>query len=224
MTEVLDASGKVVGSVDLDERVFGIEPNMAVMHQVVNAQRAAARVGSASTKTRAQVRGGGAKPWRQKGTGRARQGSIRSPQWVGGGVVFGPHPRSFAQRTPKRMVSLALRSALSDRARAGALSVLDEFSFDEPSTKAAQNVIDALGIKGRPLIVISDWDDDDIAVRSFRNLPDLHILPADQLNTYDVLRNDCVLFTSASLARATEQQVKRLGREVTGAETEGAQA
>lgn len=210
--DVHGSDGDVTGTVELDGRVFGIEPNQAVMHQVVTAQLAAARVGSANTKTRSEVRGGGAKPWRQKGTGRARHGSIRSPQWKGGGAVFGPKPRSYAQRTPKRIKNLALRSALSDRARAERVRVLDDFDFDEPSTKAAKQVLGALDTDGRPLIVISDWDDDDTAVRSFRNIPDLHLIPADQLNAYDVLRNDTVIFTQASLRAATEHAVRRLTR------------
>jgi large subunit ribosomal protein L4 len=196
---VYDLSGEAVGSVELDPAVFDAEPNRAVMHQVVIAQLAAARSGTASTKTRAQVRGGGAKPWRQKGTGRARQGSIRAPQWPGGGVVFGPHPRDYAQRTPKKMVRLALRGALSDRARGERIRVLDALAFDAPSTKQAKKVLATLGMSGRVLIVISDWDDDDVAVRSFRNLPEVHIIPGDQMNAYDVLRNEWIVFSRKSL-------------------------
>lgn len=203
--EVHDLEGNETGSVDLDASVFGIAANRAVMHQVVVAQLAAARQGTHKVKTRAEVRGGGAKPWRQKGTGRARQGSIRSPQWTGGGVVFGPQPRSYAQRTPKKMIRLALRSALSDRAQGGRIKVLEDYGFAEARTKPAKALLTKLGTDGRVLVVISGWEDDDTAVRSFRNLPQIHILPADQLNTYDVLRSDWVLFSSASLESVTRK-------------------
>lgn len=201
--EVYDLEANKTASVDLEPSVFGIAANRAVMHQVVVAQLAAARQGTHKVKTRAEVRGGGAKPWRQKGTGRARQGSIRAPQWTGGGVVFGPKPRSYAQRTPKKMIRLALRSALSDRAQGGRIKVVEDYGFAEPKTKPAKTLLEKLGTNGRVLVVISDWDDDDTAVRSFRNLPQIHILPADQLNTYDVLRSDWVLFSSASLEFVT---------------------
>lgn len=201
--DVYDLDANKTGSVDLDPQVFGIEANRAVLHQVVVAQLAAARQGTHKTKTRAEVRGGGAKPWRQKGTGRARQGSIRAPQWTGGGTVFGPQPRSYAQRTPKKMIRLALRSALSDRAQGGRIKVLEDYGFAEPRTKPAKKLLDQLGTTGRVLVVISGWDEDDTAVRSFRNLPQIHIIPADQLNTYDVLRSDWVLFSNASLETAT---------------------
>jgi large subunit ribosomal protein L4 len=147
-------SGGDAGTVDLDDAIFGIEPNTAVMHQVVTAQLAARRAGTQSTKTRAEVRGGGAKPWKQKGTGRARQGSIRSPQWVGGGVALGPKPRSYAQRTPKKMVRLALRSALSDRASEGKVIVVDDWGFDTPRTKDAIAALEAVGATGKVLVVL----------------------------------------------------------------------
>lgn len=201
--EVYDLDGNKTAAVDLDPSVFGIRANRAVMHQVVVAQLAAARQGTHKVKTRAEVRGGGAKPWRQKGTGRARQGSIRSPQWTGGGVVFGPQPRSYAQRTPKKMIRLALRSALSDRAQGGRIKVLADYGFAEPKTKPAKTLLEKLGTNGRVLVVISDWGEEDTAVRSFRNLPQIHILPADQINTYDVLRSDWVLFSTASLESTT---------------------
>lgn len=201
--DLFDLDGEVVGSVDLDPDVFDVPLNVAVMHQVVTAQLAAARSGSASTKTRSEVRGGGAKPWRQKGTGRARQGSIRSPQWTGGGVVFGPKPRDFSQRTPKRMKRLALRSALSNRARNDRIRVVANWAFDVPSTKKARGIIDSLVLPGRTLVVIEDWDGDDVTVKSFRNLPSVHIVPGDQLNTYDVLRSDWILFSEPSLNSAT---------------------
>jgi large subunit ribosomal protein L4 len=195
--DVRTPSGSTAGSVDLDESIFGIEPNVPVMHQVVTAQLAKRRAGTQSTKTRAEVRGGGAKPWKQKGTGRARQGSTRSPQWVGGGVALGPKPRSYAQKTPKKMVRLALRSALSDRASDGKVVVIDGWSFEAPSTKGAVAALAALGVEGRVLVVLSRDDID--AWKSFRNLPQVHVLAAGELNTYDVLVNDYVVFTRDTL-------------------------
>lgn len=181
----------------LDEAVFGIEPNQAVLHQVVTAQLAARRAGTQSTKTRAEVRGGGAKPWKQKGTGRARQGSIRSPQWRGGGVALGPKPRSYAQRTPKKMVKLALRSALSDRHAEGKVLVVDSWAFDTPSTKAAVAALADLKVEGRALVVLEP--DDTNAWKSFRNLGEVHTISPGELNAYDVLVSDWVIFTSATL-------------------------
>lgn len=190
---VKTATGGTSGSVELDDAIFGIEPNVAVMHQVVTAQLAARRSGTQSTKTRAEVRGGGAKPWKQKGTGRARQGSIRAPQWRGGGVALGPKPRSYAQRTPKKMINLALRSALSDRAADGKVIVVDSWGFDEPSTKAARQTLSALGVEGRSVVVVGR--DDVNAVKSFRNLPEIHVLETGELNAYDILCADYVIFT-----------------------------
>ncbi len=184
----------------LDEAVFGIEPNQAVLHQVVTAQLAARRAGTQSTKTRAEVRGGGAKPWKQKGTGRARQGSIRSPQWRGGGVALGPKPRSYAQRTPKKMVKLALRSALSDRNAEGKVLVIDSWGFDAPSTKAAVAALADLKVEGRALVVLEPGDTD--AWKSFRNLGEVHTILASELNAYDVLVSDWVIFTEATLPTA----------------------
>jgi large subunit ribosomal protein L4 len=196
-TTLRTASGEEKGRADLDESIFGIEPNVPVMHQVVTAQLAARRAGTQSTRTRAEVAGGGAKPWKQKGTGRARQGSIRSPQWKGGGVALGPKPRSYAQRTPKKMIRLALRSALSDRAADGKVLVVDEWGIDAPSTKAAESLLRALGADGRALVVVAG---DDVATwKSFRNLPQAHLLEPGQLNAYDVLVADYVIFTSATL-------------------------
>src|SRR6476659_2175072 len=157
--DVKSQSGNTVGSVDLVEDIFGLEPNVPVMHQVVTAQLAARRAGSQSTRTRAEVAGGGGKPWRQKGTGRARQGSNRSPHWRGGGVALGPKPRSFAQKTPKKMVRLALCSALSDRAADGKVVVLDEWSFDAPNTQDAAALLDALEITGKVLLVLGEEDE-----------------------------------------------------------------
>jgi large subunit ribosomal protein L4 len=194
-----NASGGNVGSVELDDAMFGVQPNVPVMHQVVTAQLAARRSGTQSTKTRAEVKGGGAKPWRQKGTGRARQGSIRSPQWVGGGVALGPKPRSYAQRTPKKMIRLALRSALSDRANDGKVLVVD-WGFDAISTKAAVAALQALELEGRVLVVLGP--EDEIAWKSFRNLQHVHLIEARELNAYDVLASDWVVFTEETLPTA----------------------
>jgi large subunit ribosomal protein L4 len=196
--DVHTSDGKVVGSAQLDETVFGIEPNVAVMHQVVVAQLAAARAGTHSTKTRAEVSGGGRKPFRQKGTGRARQGSIRSPQWTGGGVALGPRPRDYRQRTPRKMIQLALRSALSDRAADGRILVVAEWPWTTPRTADAKTALDALSATGRILIVLDD-ETDEVAYRSFRNLPDAHLVLAGELNAYDVLCSDWVVFTQRTL-------------------------
>ncbi len=183
---------------DLDPAVFGLEPNVSVMAQVVTAQLAARRAGTQSTKTRAEVSGGGSKPWAQKGTGRARAGSSRSPIWTGGGVALGPKPRKYTQRTPKKMVKLALRSALSDRAADSKVLVVDSWDFgDTPSTKAAKAALASLGTEGRVLVVLADADA--VAARSFRNLPEVQIIAARELNAYDVLVNDFVVFTQATL-------------------------
>lgn len=190
-------TGSDAGTIELDDATFGIEPNGAVLHQVVTAQLAARRAGTHSTKTRAEVRGGGAKPWKQKGTGRARAGSSRSPIWVGGGVAHGPKPRSYAQRTNKKMIKLALRSALSDRCAEGNVVVVDEWGFTEPSTKAAKKALSALGIDGKVLVVVSRTDAN--AVLSFRNLTNVYVLASDQLNAHDVLANDYIVFTRANL-------------------------
>jgi large subunit ribosomal protein L4 len=195
--EVKSQAGKTVGAVDLVDDIFGLEPNVPVMHQVVTAQLAARRAGSQSTRTRAEVAGGGAKPWRQKGTGRARQGSNRAPHWRGGGVALGPKPRSFAQRTPKKMVRLALCSALSDRAADGKVVVLDSWSFDAPKTKDAVAALDALDLAGKVLLVLGE--NDEVAWRSFRNLGHVHCLFARELNAYDVLVSDYVVFTRETL-------------------------
>jgi large subunit ribosomal protein L4 len=189
--------GTVLTTVEISPEVFGIEPNMAVLHQVVTAQLAAARSGTQSTKTRAEVRGGGAKPFRQKGTGRARQGSTRSPQWVGGGVALGPKPRSYRQRTPKKMIRLALYSALSDRAGEGRIALVDRWAFDPPKTKEAVAALAALELDGRVLVVLDEADG--AADRSFANLPEVQTLLAAELNAYDVLRSDWVVFTDETI-------------------------
>jgi large subunit ribosomal protein L4 len=188
--------GTSAGQVELDPVLFGIEPNVAVLHQVVTAQLAAARAGTHSTKTRAEVRGGGAKPYRQKGTGRARQGSNRSPQWVGGGVALGPKPRSYRQRTPKKMVRLALCSALSDRAAQGRVLVVD-WDFDRPRTKDAVAALEALGVDGKALLVVGreEW----VVGRSFSNLSSVQVMEAPELNAYDVLANKWVIFSASAL-------------------------
>ncbi len=193
-------TGSETGEITLDSEIFGIEPNVAVLHQVVVAQLAAARSGTANTKTRSEVRGGGRKPWRQKGTGRARHGSIRSPQWRGGGVTFGPKPRDYTQRTPRKMRRLALRSALSVRAADGKVKVVESFGWAEPKTKQAVTLLAAMGVEGKTLVVLGRLDE--IAERSLRNLPMVNTLVPDQLNPYDVLWADTVIFTSETLGAA----------------------
>ena len=195
--DVKSATGKKSGTATLEDEWFGIEPNVPVMHQVVTAQLAARRAGSAKTLTRSEVRGGGAKPWRQKGTGRARQGSIRAPHWRGGGVAHGPKLRSYAQRTPKKMIRLALRSALSDRAAEGKVLVVDDWGFDAPSTKAALSALAALDLDGKVLVVLGD--EDVTARKSFQNLGDVQTIQRRELNAYDILVNDWVVFTQATL-------------------------
>ena len=201
--KIRSAAGRASGNVEVDDGLFDVEPNLAVMHQVVTAQLAARRAGTQSTKTRADVRGGGAKPWRQKGTGRARQGSIRSPQWRGGGVALGPKPRSYKQRTPKKMIRLALASALSDRRADDKVLVLKDWGLgDTPSTKAAVAVLDKLGVDGRVLVVLDR--EDTVVLKSLRNLQHVHLLEAGQLNAYDVLVSDWVVFTESSLPKKAE--------------------
>ena len=192
-----NSDGEEEGTVELDPVVFGVEPNVAVMHQVVTAQLAKARAGTQSTLTRAEARGGGAKPYRQKGTGRARTGSTRSPHWVGGGKALGPKPRDYSQRTPKKMVQLALRSALSDRAAQGRVAVVPEWPFATPRTKDAVSALASLGFEGKILLVLGP--DDEVAARSFANLRHVQLVLDSELNTYDVLRNDWVVFTDATL-------------------------
>lgn len=195
--EMKDAAGKKGGSVDVSDAVFGITPNIPVLHQVVVAQLANRRAGTQSTKTRAQVRGGGKKPFKQKGTGNARQGSIRAPHFSGGGVALGPKPRKYSQRTPKKMIQLALRSALSDRMTENKVVVVEDWGFTEPSTKAASAAITALGMSGRVMVVLVKNDEG--AWKSFRNLKDVHVLSTGELNAYDILCNDWIVFTKASL-------------------------
>ncbi|MDE0268717.1 MAG: 50S ribosomal protein L4 [Acidimicrobiaceae bacterium] len=229
--ELLNQTGESVGSVTLADATFCIEPRADVMYQVVTAQLAARRAGTHSTKTRAEIAGGSAKPWRQKGTGRARHGSTRSPQWRGGGVAHGPRPRSHRQRTPKKMKRLALASALSDRAQNQSVIVVDHWDFPSPSTKQAIKALDAIGASGKVLVVLGD--DDIEAWKSFRNLNAVHCIRVGELNTYDVLNSDVLVFTSATLPgdsdystapddsdRTNEEAVEELINEETPAETD----
>ena len=194
--------GSLIGEAVLDPRLFGLAPNAAVLHQVVTAQLAAARSGTQSTRTRAEVSGGGTKPFRQKGTGRARQGSIRSPQWTGGGVALGPKPRSYRQRTPKKMTRLALHCALSDKAAEARVALVEDWTFEEPKTKDARSALEMLGIEGRVLVVLGP--DDGIADRSFANLPHVQCAQLAELSAYDVVRCDWVVFTDVTLPGETE--------------------
>lgn len=200
--EIKNPSGKSVGSAELVDGVFGVEPNVSAMHQVVRSQMAARRAGTHNTKTRGEVRGGGKKPWRQKGTGHARQGTIRAPQWAGGGVVFGPHPRSYAFKVPNKVVKLAMRSALSAKLAENVLFVVDDFGFDKPRTKDAVAVLKAFGIDGRVTIVVAD--DDVNAYLSFRNIEKARVIGTSEANTYDLIDNTAVLFTSSALKRVEE--------------------
>jgi large subunit ribosomal protein L4 len=227
------ADGGAGASVELPEAIFGLEPNAAVMHQVVTAQLAAKRAGTHSTKTRSEVRGGGAKPWRQKGTGRARQGSIRAPQWRGGGVAHGPHPRDYSQKTPKKMIRLAVRSALSDRAAEGKLMVVDDWGISAPSTKDGVKLLVSLGLRNipkttptpepaegekrrsnhggfqrNPRVLVVLYRTEEAVWKSLRNLGErVQVLLPEELNTYDILLNDWIVFSQASL----EGTIARLG-------------
>jgi large subunit ribosomal protein L4 len=196
--DVKTPDGKVDGSIELPAELFDAPANIALMHQVVTAQRAAARQGAHSTKTRGEVSGGGRKPYRQKGTGRARQGSTRAPQFTGGGIVHGPKPRDYSQRTPKKMIAAALRGALSDRARNGRIHAITELVAGQtPSTKSAKAFLGTLTDRKQVLVVLGRSDE--TGAKSARNLPGVHILTADQLNTYDVLRADDVVFSVEAL-------------------------
>ncbi len=195
------ADGSEGRSIDVDDATFGVQPNVPLMHQVVTAQLAAARAGTQSTKTRAEVSGGGAKPFKQKGTGRSRQGTTRAPQWTGGGVALGPKPRSYRQRTPKKMIRAALRSALSDRFAEGRVVVLEGgFGFTEAKTRQAVSLLDALNLDGRVLVVVAR--DDETAIKAFRNLQGPQLILVEELNAYDVLCNDWILFTEDTLPSA----------------------
>lgn len=200
-------TGKDVGSLDLSDDDFGRQPNVPVMHQVVTAQLAHRRAGTQSTKTRAEVSGGGKKPYNQKGTGNARQGSTRSPQFSGGGVAHGPKPRKYSQKTPKKMIKIALQSALSDRTNEGKVVVVDAWNFETPKTSAAQAALAALNLEGRILVVVRR--DEINAIRSFRNLPEVQLIEIGELNAYDVLCNDWLVFTQASLPKASTVEASK---------------
>jgi large subunit ribosomal protein L4 len=197
--DVRDAAGKKAGSRDLPGDIFEAAVNVPLMHQVVVAGLAGLRAGTHSTKTRGEVSGGGRKPWRQKGTGRARQGSIRAPQWTGGGVSHGPTPHDHEQRVNKKMRRGALRSALTDAWRSGKLAVVEELEFDEPKTREALAVLEALELEGRVLVVLPQPTDSGSVEKSFRNLPRVKVAYAGGLGVYDILLADRVLFTGPAL-------------------------
>lgn len=208
--DVRTPDGKTDGSVELPAALFDVEANIALLHQVVTAQLAAKRQGTHSTKTRGEVSGGGKKPYRQKGTGRARQGSTRAPQFTGGGTVHGPKPRDYSQRTPKKMIAAALRGALSDRARNDRIHAVTELvSGQAPSTKSAKAFLGTITENKKVLIVIGRADE--VSIKSVRNLPGVHVISADQLNTYDVLNADDVVFSvealNAYIAANTKEEV-----------------
>jgi large subunit ribosomal protein L4 len=200
-TAVLNLQGATVGTASLDDRVFGIEPNRAVLHQAVVAHLANMRQGTAETKTRANVAGGGKKPWRQKGTGRARAGSIRAPHWRGGGVVFGPHPRSYHQRLPRKMRRLALRSALSEKATSGRVLVVDHFEV-EGRTKAAVAALAALKVEGNTLIVVAETSDE--IRQATGNLANVHVALPNGLSVLDLVQADAVVFSQAAIDPVTQ--------------------
>jgi len=195
--DLKNASGKSAGSIDVADELFGIQPNVPVMHQVVTAQLAHRRSGTQSTKTRGEVSGGGKKPFRQKGTGGARQGSIVAPHYTGGGIAHGPKPRKYTQRVPKKMVRLALASALSDRKNEGRVVIVDSWGFSAPSTKDASKALAALGLTGKMLVVVNG--NDETAIKSFRNIPEVQLILTGELNAYDVLCNDWIVFSKDSL-------------------------
>ena len=199
-----DTSGQVLGQVTLEPTIFGLEPNVPVMHQVTKAQLNARRAGTQSTKTRSEVRGGGKKPFSQKGTGRARQGTPRASQFTGGGVALGPKPRKYAEATPKKMIKLALLSALSDRAATERVALVDLFAFEAPKTKDAVKILSNLGLDGKVLIIVSPSDE--ATALSFRNVANVTLQTADQLNAYDVLLHDWILFTDATLPVAEKAE------------------
>ena len=199
---VKNSSGKAAGNVDVADELFAVEPNVPVMHQVVTAQLAGRRAGTQSTKTRAEVSGTGKKPFNQKGTGGARQGSTRAPHFKGGGIAHGPKPRSYTQRTPRKMIRLALASALSDRNSAGHVVVIDSWGLTTPSTKDALKALTALGVEGRVMVVVSPSEE--VAIKSFRNVPEVQLTLVGELNAYDVLCNDWIVFSKDSLPLTKE--------------------
>lgn len=211
--DVVDVEGKKVSSIELPEHLFGVETNVALIHQVVTAQRAAARQGTHKTKGRGEVSGAGRKPFKQKGTGRARQGSIRAPQMTGGGIVHGPVPRSYAQRTPKKMIAAALLGSLSDRARGERIHAIQTMTAEaNPSTRQAYELLNKIAPSQRVLVVVEH--DDEVAFKSVRNIAHVHVLSFDQLNAYDVLVSDDIVFTQAALegfitARSADQNTQK---------------
>lgn len=212
--DVLDAKGKKAGTVELPASVFDVQTNVPLIHQVVTAQLAAARQGTHKTKGRGEVSGSGRKPFKQKGTGRSRQGSVRAPEHTGGGIVHGPVPRDYAQRTPKKMIAAALLGLLSDRARGERLHVVSGIGGDTPSTKAAVETLAALnggaGVSKNVLVVLDRADEN--AAKSVRNLKSLHVLFADQLNAYDVVVSDDVVFTKSAFEAFVASKTKEAGK------------
>ena len=200
--DIKNAEGKKVGTLDLADSVFGIEPNIPVMHQVVRMQRASWRAGTSNTKTRGMVSGGGKKPFRQKGTGRARQGTIRAPHWRGGGVVFGPHPRDYSFKVNKKEIKLAIRSALSAKLADEELVVVDQLSFEKPSTKAAVAVLKALEIEGRVTVVVNEENTN--AILSLRNIPTVTVVTSGEETTYTLLDNKRLVFEQDALKTLEE--------------------
>jgi large subunit ribosomal protein L4 len=219
---VRSLAGQSVGNVELDERVFGIEPNRAVLHQAVVAQLANQRQGTAETKTRAMVSGGGKKPWRQKGTGRARQGSTRAPHWRGGGIVFGPHLRDYHQRLPRKMRRLALRSALSDKLASGQLVIVDRLTIDDGRTKSLIAALGALGLAGRVVMVVPEADGG--VRRSSNNLPNVHVALPGGLALLDLMHADHVVLSQEAIAPITAMLVGDERRQAASATVDGGQA
>ncbi|MDQ0209269.1 50S ribosomal protein L4 [Alkalicoccobacillus murimartini] len=199
---VFNQTGSEVGDIELADSVFGIEPNESVLHDAVVMQQATLRQGTHKTKGRSEVRGGGRKPWRQKGTGRARQGSIRSPQWVGGGVVFGPTPRSYSFKLPKKVRRLAIKSALSSKVQAAEVVVLEDLKFDAVKTKDMAAVLSGLSIAKKALVVVADYNEN--VELSSRNLPNVTVLTADSVNVLDVLKHDKLVLTKAAVEKVEE--------------------
>ncbi|MFS0749596.1 50S ribosomal protein L4 [Oceanobacillus sp. 1P07AA] len=199
---LLKQDGSNVGDIELNDSVFGIEPNTHVLHEAVVMQRASLRQGTHAVKNRSEVRGGGRKPWRQKGTGRARQGSTRSPQWVGGGTVFGPTPRSYSYKLPKKVRRLALRSALSSKVNEESLVVLENITIDAPKTKEIVNILKGLQVDAKALIVLSEKDE--TVIRSANNLQNVTVLTVEELNILDLLTHDKLIITKDAAEKAGE--------------------
>ena len=199
---VYDITGAQTGELELNDNVFGVEVNVSVMHQAVVRQLANQRQGTHASKTRAMVRGGGKKPWKQKGTGRARAGSIRSPLWVGGGVVFGPHPRSHALGMPRKARRLAIRSALSDKVNNGELLIVDQIMFEQPKTKEVLNMLAGFNVMAQKALIVTEGDE--IVEKSARNIPGVKAIPSTGLNVYDILYHDKVFITKSAIAKIEE--------------------